>query len=178
MGDKKLLIILDEITFVEEWWRAIKARIDRRVFKNDVLLITGSASLELVRRKEQFPGRRGSGRDFILHPLDFSRYAEIFGNLRLKRAKLEKLRRIEGCMRANRIFSEPKLAARRLAESRKGERYMKEVISYILQAMLSPVSWLGIARETSVSSPHTARAYVETWRICSWRWSCILFLPR
>jgi len=105
---------------VEEWWRAIKARIDRRVFKNDVLLITGSASLELVRRKEQFPGRRGSGRDFILHPLDFSRYAEIFGNLRLKRAKLEKLRRVEGCMRANRIFSEPKLAARRLAESRKG----------------------------------------------------------
>lgn len=28
------IIILDEITFVKEWWRAIKSRIDQNLFKN------------------------------------------------------------------------------------------------------------------------------------------------
>ena len=39
---------------------------------------------------------------------------------------------------------------------------MKEVMSYILRARLSPISWLNISRETSLASPHTARSYVET----------------
>jgi hypothetical protein len=197
-GIRSSVIILDEITFVEEWWRAIKSRIDRRLLKNDVLLITGSASMELVRQKEMFPGRRGKGRDFTLHPLDFSRYAEIFGGLKLKKAGLKKPDQVERCMRANRIFSEKlhglflkylktggfplpvvqyfsrgKVSAGSLRvyldwlrgdwqRAGRSDRYMKEVVSYILQTRLSPVSWLGIARETSISSPHTSQAYVET----------------
>jgi uncharacterized protein len=53
---------------VEEWHRAVKARIDKGLFKNDVIIISGSASLEILKQKEYFPGRRGSGRDinFIL----------------------------------------------------------------------------------------------------------------
>jgi len=39
---------------------------------------------------------------------------------------------------------------------------MKEVISLILKSKLSPISWLDIARGTSISSTNTARAYVET----------------
>ena len=197
-GVKSSVIVLDEITFVEEWWRAIKSRIDRRRFKNDVLLITGSASMELVRQKEQFPGRRGKGKDFILHPLDFGKYVEIFGNLSLKKTTLRKPEQIESCIKANRIFSGrlkelflmylktggfPIPVVQHFSRGRissgalkvyldwlrgdwrragRSDRYMKEVISYILQARLSPVSWLGIARETSISSPHTAQAYVET----------------
>jgi hypothetical protein len=195
---KSSVIILDEITFVEEWWRAIKSRIDRRAFKRDVLIITGSASMELLKQKEQFPGRRGRGRDYILHPLDFGRYAEIFGNLQLKRARLENIPEVEKCMKANKIFSEKlqdlfikylktggfplpvvqyftkgKVSSGALRayldwlrgdwrKAGRSDRYMKEVISYLLQARLSPVSWLGIAKETSIGSPHTAQAYVET----------------
>lgn len=32
-GIKSSIIFLDEITFVNEWYRAIKSRIDRRIFK-------------------------------------------------------------------------------------------------------------------------------------------------
>jgi predicted AAA+ superfamily ATPase len=66
------LIILDEITFVYEWYRAIKARIDKGLFKNDVLIISGSASLQLLKQKEYFSGRRGYGKDIIFYPLSFS----------------------------------------------------------------------------------------------------------
>jgi len=39
---------------------------------------------------------------------------------------------------------------------------MKEVLGYILQARGTPISWQSISRETSLSSPHTAQAYVVT----------------
>lgn len=40
--------------------------------------------------------------------------------------------------------------------------YMKEVVSYIISARLTPISWHGLAKATSIGSPHTAEAYVET----------------
>ncbi|MHA1675367.1 MAG: ATP-binding protein [Promethearchaeota archaeon] len=76
----KSIIVLDEITFVKEWWRAIKARIDRNQFKKSILIITGSSSIELLKEKERFPGRRGNGEDFILLPLDFQEYVSLFLN--------------------------------------------------------------------------------------------------
>ncbi|MHA1298973.1 MAG: ATP-binding protein, partial [Candidatus Helarchaeota archaeon] len=45
-------VILDEIPFVDEWWRAIKSRIDKNQMKNDVIIKTGSASIELLKEKE------------------------------------------------------------------------------------------------------------------------------
>ena len=41
-------------------------------------------------------------------------------------------------------------------------RYTKEVITYVLRTRLTPLSWLSIARETSISSPHTTQSYVES----------------
>lgn len=43
----------------------------------------------------------------------------------------------------------------------KSDGYMKGVLSYILRSRLAPVSWLGIAKETSIGSSHTAQSYVE-----------------
>ncbi len=74
------LIILDEITFVEEWWRAVKSRIDKGAFKRDVLIISGSASLEILGKKELFVGRRGNGKDIFLLPMKFSEFLRrVFG---------------------------------------------------------------------------------------------------
>ncbi len=76
-GIKSSIIFLDEITFVDEWWRAIKARIDAGKFKNDVLFISGSASIELIAGKERFPGRRGEGKDYYILPLTFHEYVKL-----------------------------------------------------------------------------------------------------
>jgi predicted AAA+ superfamily ATPase len=96
------IIFLDEITFVSDWWRSIKSRIDSGEFKKDVLVITGSARIELLRHKETFPGRRGFGKDFILHPLSFSEYAKVRHGPEIRSGTLSK---IDTNAKANGVFS-------------------------------------------------------------------------
>ena len=93
-------VILDEITFVDEWHRAIKRRIDDGIFGRDVLIISGSASIELLRAKESFPGRRGKGKDLIFYPLSFSDYVSSIKGVELPKGGLDE---IEGLMGASAI---------------------------------------------------------------------------
>jgi predicted AAA+ superfamily ATPase len=102
-GIKSSFIVLDEITFVEEWHRALKIRIDQGVFRNDVIVVSGSASLEILKQKEYFPGRRGRGRDIVFHPLSFSQYLKALSNLETARGGLAQ---IEYSMRTNRVHQD------------------------------------------------------------------------
>ena len=193
----KSVIFLDEVTFVEEWWRAIKARIDKGIFRNDVLVVTGSASMELLKQREYFPGRRGYGKDIHFLPLDFGEYVEKLGGIETKKSPINNLKKVEKNMQANKLYSKKinklflqylktggfPIPIRELFESGKistnskktyldwlksdwkrigkSDKYMKEIITYILRSRLSPISWLNISKETSINSPHTTRSYVE-----------------
>lgn len=42
------------------------------------MIITGSSSIELLKEKERFPGRRGNGQDYLLLPLSFQEYTSLF----------------------------------------------------------------------------------------------------
>ena len=97
------LILLDEITFVEGWWRAIKSRIDRGLFKNDTVIVTGSISMDLLGHVDTFPGRRGSGMDHIMHPLSFSEYSRYIGKIQTNRGDM---RDLTGNSVKNKVFSD------------------------------------------------------------------------
>ncbi|MEM2703195.1 MAG: ATP-binding protein [Candidatus Bathyarchaeia archaeon] len=191
---KSSFIILDEITFVEDWHRALKLRIDQGVFRNDIIVVSGSASLEILKQKEYFPGRRGKGRDIVFYPLSFSQYVGALRNLETEK---KDLMQVEYSMKTNRVHQgllnelfnkymltggfplpiEEMYVRNRISfETRKtytdwlrsdfaklgrNEAYMKEVLAYIVRARLTPVSWLSISKETSISSSHTTQAYVE-----------------
>ncbi len=75
-GIETSYIFLDEVTYVNDWFRAIKYGIDRGgLFKNDVITITGSTSIALRGNIETFPGRREFGVDVtLLPPLSFQSY--------------------------------------------------------------------------------------------------------
>jgi len=197
-GIKSSIIFLDEITFVEEWWRALKSRIDRGVFKEDVIFITGSASVEMLKQKEYFPGRRGYGKDIIFLPMDFGEYFEKFSKIKLKKTRISNLDYIGRVISGNKIYADKinelfkiylktggfpipikeyfesgkvSISSKKIyldwlkgdwRKDGKSDKYMKEVINFILSARLSPISWVNIARETSINSPHTARSYIET----------------
>ena len=197
-GIKKSIIILDEITFVEDWFRAIKSRIDKGIFSNDVLIITGSASLELLKEKERFPGRRGHGKDIYFYPLSFSEYCKKIFKINLKQASLNDYKEVLRIMNSNKIFKKKINEALSsylksggfplsiidqmsygnvsystiktyldwvkgdIVKLKKSERYTKEIISYLLSARLSPISWNSISKNTSINSPHTVQEYVET----------------
>ncbi|MFX1298702.1 MAG: DUF4143 domain-containing protein, partial [Promethearchaeota archaeon] len=47
-------------------------------------------------------------------------------------------------------------------KANKNERYMKEIISYLVKSRLLPISWLSITKETSINSPHTTETYITT----------------
>jgi len=96
------VIFLDEITFVSEWWRSVKARIDSGELNKDIVVITGSARIDLLKQKETFPGRRGNGKDLLLHPLSFSAYAKVRSGLEIKSDVLSKL---DTNTKANSLFS-------------------------------------------------------------------------
>jgi len=189
-------IFLDEVTLVEDWWRAVKSRIDDGSLKRAVVTVTGSASIEVAKGREAFPGRSGGGVDITLMPLSFASYVEALARLPLMKGKgvvgaLEALR-------ANRVYGErlselfrgfvasggfpaalkdyakygkvskdtrrSLLDWLRVDRSRAGrsDGYMEEVLGSILWSRCSPVSWLGVAKNTSIGSLNTAQAYIET----------------
>ena len=76
-GIKSSTIMLDEVTAPAEWYRGIKALLDKGRLKDDVLIITGSSSINIKKHTESFPGRRGHGKDFTLMPLSFRDFLEV-----------------------------------------------------------------------------------------------------
>lgn len=69
----RFLLIIDEITFVPEWDRVIKALADEGWFRRGFCVLTGSDSVILHESAMRFPGRRGTAAqvDFHLLPLSF-----------------------------------------------------------------------------------------------------------
>lgn len=73
------LLLIDEVTYVKEWDRAIKAIADEGWFQKGFCIITGSDSLILKQAMSRFPGRRGEAEktDFLLRPLSFGEYVAL-----------------------------------------------------------------------------------------------------
>jgi uncharacterized protein len=94
LGIKCSYIFLDEITFPHEWFRTIKSFIDDGIFREDVLFLSGSTTLEIRKEAEYFPGRRGFGKDYLLLPLSFREFVEVV-NPKIREKLPDKLKSIE-----------------------------------------------------------------------------------
>ncbi len=190
------LIILDEITFVRDWWRAIKDFIDRKLFVNTTIYVSGSASMELIRQKEYFPGRRGSGKNYQLLPMDFNTYCRHIGNLKPKNYSFDKPN-IYSNINKNKLLSKSYIELydqylktggfphpiieykttsqvtsksyriyidwirNDLARLGKSESFFKEIIFSIINSGCAPISYQGIAKNTSIGSVSTISSYLD-----------------
>ena len=79
IASANFLLVIDEITYVRNWDRVIKALADEGYFKQGVCILTGSDTLILKEAAMRFPGRRGaaSKTDFHLYPLSFAEYVGL-----------------------------------------------------------------------------------------------------
>ncbi len=69
-------ILLDEVTSAGRWQVAVKALWDGGRIDGDVVVCTGSSAIDLAEgTAERLPGRRGSGRDFLVLPQGFAAFA-------------------------------------------------------------------------------------------------------
>ncbi len=177
------LLILDEVTGVSGWWRLVKGYIDAGVFRKDTLIVTGSSSLRLKGEVELFPGRMGGGKEIEALPLSFREYLEVMGvpiepseepipDTSLILPEAPKIRVLfNDYLRTGGFplsINEDPRAEEQLIRSLEGEilragrslDIARGVVSQLLKAAPSPVSFNSIASSLSISH-RTVREYVE-----------------
>ncbi len=103
-ADGLLFVLLDEVTYIREWDRAVKFAADAGLLERVVLVATGS-DLTIVREaRSRFPGRRGASAevDFHLYPLSFPESCRLRGVVSgeelacLENGRAESLRQVDG----------------------------------------------------------------------------------
>jgi len=71
--DEMKYVLLDEVTYIKDWDKAIKYAADAGILENTILMVTGS-DLGIIREaRMRFPGRRGQSSiiNYHLYPLSF-----------------------------------------------------------------------------------------------------------
>ena len=76
-------LIVDEVTYIRDWDKAIKYAADAGLLERTVLMVTGSDLGFIQDARMRFPGRRGAAdvADFHLHPLSFREFLTLEGGM-------------------------------------------------------------------------------------------------
>jgi len=76
----RIVIILDEVTFIKEWQKAVKLYVDQDFLKETTIIACGSHALDLKKGATYLVGRRGYAKhpiDRILLAMSFREYVEM-----------------------------------------------------------------------------------------------------
>ncbi len=184
-------ILLDEITGIKDWQRALKFVIDNDIVKSTCFILTGSNAFDLKKGSERLPGRRGKhGKDLFFLPLTFREYVEMTDPDWYGKHKNDDLDEIKLHNRALRIAFERYLITGGIPlvineyeengiipnyifdlyyswiigdilKEGKNEQTLKELIKGILLTYTTQVSWDSLAKRSSIKSHVTISSYVE-----------------
>lgn len=186
----QLFIFIDEITFVEEWQRAVKELADEGRLARAAVVMTGSNMIDLKRSAELLPGRRGKAamHDVQLHPLGFGQFVRLIdpalGGLTVADA-LGRIGRFQelfdhyllcgGIPQAVNVYFEGGLHSLPpyiyeiyrswilgdILKARKSEAVFESIVAYLLKSLTTPVSWYKLGKESHLVSHSAAMDYVE-----------------
>ena len=185
---KRLYIFLDEISFVREWQRGVKALADEGKLKNVTLLLTGSNLMDIGKGAERMPGRRGklSRADFEQLPMSFLEFIHLIepeieltdiDSLIYHRDLL--LYRFEEYLitggfplSVNLFYSRGHISSYvyqlylswiegDIGRAGKLERNLYQIMSRILVHMSTGISWYMLSRESGIASHATVQEYVD-----------------
>ena len=187
-NQKRLYIFLDEISFVREWQRGVKALADEGKLKNATLLLTGSNLIDIQKGAERMPGRRGkiSKTDFEQLPITFAEFVhltdpeieltDINGLIFHKDLLLHRFEEylITGGfpLSVNLFYSRGQISSYvyqlylswiegDIGRAGKLERNLYQILSRILAHMCTGISWYGLSRESGIASHATVQEYIE-----------------
>ncbi|MEZ4754111.1 MAG: ATP-binding protein [Bdellovibrionota bacterium] len=174
------IILLDEISFVDQWERAIKYFIDSG--KSKIIILTGSHAFDLKRGSDRMPGRFAAGGEFELLPMDFPEFEKVrkqakwhTGN---ELSELEAFFRVGGfplsVAKGGRkavtslsvIETYWKWLAGDIVTLGKREEYLKEILVEIARVITTPVSLNNFSNNTSFGSHNTVSEYLEVLEAC------------
>lgn len=183
-------VLLDEITDVEHWQKAIKFVVDADLLPNVCFILTGSNAIDLKKGTERLPGRRGThGKDLFLLPLTFREYVKLRKPHWFEKHKNNTVKQLKYHSDKLKILFEKYLITggiplvineyERYGEipiyiydlyyswiigdvlkEGKTERTLKEIIKSVLTCYTTTVSWDSLAKRSSVKSHVTISSYI------------------
>ena len=184
----RLYVFLDEISFVRQWQRGVKALADQGRLKNVTLLLTGSNLIDIRGGAERMPGRRGklAKVDFEQLPMTFPEFVHLtessieltdFDGLMYYKDLL--LRRFEEYLvsggfplSVNLFYARGHISSYvyqlylswiegDIGRAGKLERNLYQIMSRVLAHISTGVSWYKLARESGIASHATVQEYLE-----------------
>lgn len=177
--DRKI-VLLDEVSFVEKWDRAVKHELD--FGKIPVLMVTGSHAYDLKQGADRMPGRFGAGTEYHLLPMDFEEFHQmrtVAGWAESDRlAEIRAYFQIGGfpavvaaAGKSGTIPKEMKETYLRwligdIEKLGKNERYLKELLAQIALCTQTPLSFQTLAKKTSISTHDTVQDYLSVLESC------------
>jgi len=174
------IFFFDEITFVDQWWRAVKHELDSRA--DICVVLTGSHAFDVKKGMDQMPGRWGHGGQFELLPMSFNEFRKMrmqAGWPQLKRIdELELFFKIGGFplalaeagptgkvpVKAREVYK--KWLMGDLLKLGKQEVYLKEILGQLALTTTSTISLQKLAQKTQIGSHNTAIDYIEVLEAC------------
>lgn len=174
------LILLDEISFVKGWERAVKFEVDRGI--KSTLIVTGSNTSDLRHGADRMPGRIHPEGELQLLPMDFFEFRKMREQARWRslswKEELELFFQIGGFpMALAEVGDSGKMPKKSWKVYRnwligdalklgKNELYLKEVLLQLCRTLSSSMSLQSLAQKTNIGSHHTAQEYIQILEDC------------
>ncbi len=175
------VVLLDEISFVSEWWRAVKHEADRGQIP--FLILTGSHAADIRQGMDRMPGRWAENGEIQMLPMDFHEFLKMrmqAGWCTAKEFTVNE-RRLEELTRYFTVGGFPAAVAEGgskgvlpkeslktyllwlkgdLTRLGKQETYLRETLLQLALTTGSTISLQKLAQRTQMGSHHTAQEYV------------------
>jgi uncharacterized protein len=188
---KPEFILLDEITEIKDWQKAIKFVIDNDITEGSCFILTGSNAIDLKKGTERLPGRRGKyGKDLFFLPLTFREYVKLVNPDWYEKHRSDTIKELKYSRSKLKILFEKYLITGGIPlvineyelnkeipnyiydlyyswiigdvlKEGKTEQTLKEIIKSILICYSTPISWDSLAKRSSVKSHLTISSYFE-----------------
>lgn len=174
------IVLLDEVSFVKGWTRAVKHEIDSG--HTHILMVTGSHAYDLKTGSDQMPGRFDGGGEFYLLPMLFDEFLEM--RAQAGWASENRIHELEcyfksggfpiAVAEAGKNSHVPKKAIQTylkwiigdVIQLGKQEDFLKELLIQFALCLQTPLSFQTLAKKTTIGSHNTVREYVSVLESC------------
>lgn len=174
-------ILIDEITYIHDWDKAIKFAADAGLLEETILILTGSDLILMKEARMRFPGRRGKSSviDYHVYPLSFYEWVtlknkdpeqpsltilfEEFDSYLLHGGYLTAINdlAIHKTILESTLITYSDWIRGDMLKRGKQEAYLKQILSAMIKRYGSQITWNTFAKELTIDHPKTVSDYVE-----------------
>lgn len=167
-------LFIDEITAVPEWQRALKRILDQGLFRDVLIVTTGSKATDLRRGSERLPGRKGKLRqsDYIFLPVSYREFKHATGKELGDKAWMAYLISGGSPIACNDIYQFEMLPdyfiqltrdwiIGEIVASGRSRLALTQLLHVLMRFGGSPVGYAKVAREAGLANNTVASGYIE-----------------